>query len=179
MIVISLFSLNEMKLFVFSLWNVPLVVVRRERRRASIHGWLGSGHQKFSQAETDKKLDTSQLLFTEYKPRMKGFCLLSCLLLTLSLAVRADEKNVEGWDFTYWSHQRINPNDVVTLAYQAEWEQKRKILLHLYQDTVHHQPVLRHGHHADCVCRQEEEEPHPRGWGQRGAHQGKHQSHGC
>merc|ERR1711874_182019 len=38
----------------------------------------------------------SQLLFTEYKPRMKGFCLMSCLLLTLSLAVRPDVGNIEG-----------------------------------------------------------------------------------
>ena len=43
-----------------------------------------------------EKLDVSQLLFTEYKLMMKGFSLLSCLLLTLSVAVRAKQKNIEG-----------------------------------------------------------------------------------
>ena len=36
-----------------------------------------------------ERVDVSQLLFTEYKLMMKGFSLLSCLLLTLSAAVRA------------------------------------------------------------------------------------------
>ena len=46
-----------------------------------------------------QKLNVSQLLFTEYKLMMKGFCLLSCLsclLLTPSVAVRANQKNIQG-----------------------------------------------------------------------------------
>ena len=48
-----------------------------------------------------QKGDISQLLFTEYKLMMKGFCLrpcLSCLPLTPSVAVRANQKNIKGWD---------------------------------------------------------------------------------
>merc|ERR1712241_188529 len=35
-------------------------------------------------------------LFTECQLIMRGFCVLSCLLLTLTVAVRANEKNIQG-----------------------------------------------------------------------------------
>ena len=68
---------------------------RRERRGGRV--WLPGSSEILSSREREK-LDISQLLFTEYKLMMKGFCLLSCLLLTLSVAVRAHQKNIKGWD---------------------------------------------------------------------------------